>query len=77
MPGMENLAPERTDYFFTDVSATMIGRAEARFKNFSFVRFRALDIEHDPIEQGMTGEQFDVAIPAFSLDSPHQGGGVH
>jgi ApaG protein len=24
-----------------------------------------------------SGETFDVAIPAFSLDSPHQTGGVH
>jgi ApaG protein len=24
-----------------------------------------------------SGESFDVAIPAFSLDSPHQSGGVH
>lgn len=24
-----------------------------------------------------SGEAFDVAIPAFSLDSPHQSGGVH
>ena len=24
-----------------------------------------------------TGENFDVAIPAFSLDSPHQSGRVH
>ncbi len=24
-----------------------------------------------------SGETFDIAIPAFSLDSPHQGGGVH
>jgi ApaG protein len=24
-----------------------------------------------------SGETFDVAIPAFSLDSPHQSGGVH
>lgn len=24
-----------------------------------------------------TGEQFDVVIPAFSLDSPHAPGGVH
>lgn len=24
-----------------------------------------------------TGEAFDIAIPAFSLDSPHQGGRVH
>jgi ApaG protein len=24
-----------------------------------------------------TGETFDVAIPAFSLDSPHQSGRVH
>jgi ApaG protein len=24
-----------------------------------------------------SGETFDVAIPAFSLDSPHQGGRVH
>lgn len=25
----------------------------------------------------VTGENFDVAIPTFSLDSPHQQGGVH
>jgi len=24
-----------------------------------------------------SGETFDVAIPTFSLDSPHQAGGVH
>jgi ApaG protein len=24
-----------------------------------------------------SGENFDVAIPAFSLDSPHQGGRIH
>ena len=24
-----------------------------------------------------SGEAFDVAVPAFSLDSPHQDGGVH
>lgn len=24
-----------------------------------------------------TGEPFDVEVPAFSLDSPHQAGGVH
>ena len=24
-----------------------------------------------------SGENFDVAVPAFSLDSPHQGGRVH
>jgi len=24
-----------------------------------------------------SGEAFDVAIPAFSLDSPHQSGQVH
>ncbi len=24
-----------------------------------------------------SGETFDIAIPAFSLDSPHQSGGVH
>jgi len=28
------------------------------------------------VEQG-SGEEFDVAIPAFSLDSPHQAGLVH
>ena len=28
------------------------------------------------VETG-SGEPFDVAIPAFSLDSPHQGGAVH
>jgi ApaG protein len=24
-----------------------------------------------------TGEEFDAVVPAFSLDSPHQAGGVH
>jgi uncharacterized protein affecting Mg2+/Co2+ transport len=25
----------------------------------------------------VSGASFDAAIPAFSLDSPHQSGGVH
>ena len=32
-------------------------------------RYQMIDID--------TGEAFDVAIPTFSLDSPHQPGGVH
>ena len=31
----------------------------------------------DPMVDTGTGEPFDVTIPAFSLDSPHQPGGVH
>ncbi|MBY0339413.1 MAG: Co2+/Mg2+ efflux protein ApaG [Acetobacteraceae bacterium] len=27
--------------------------------------------------EGGSGETFDVVIPAFSLDSPHQAGGLH
>ena len=42
---------------------------------------RAARAEGETIKIGMvvpvTGEAFDVAIPAFSLDSPHQQGGVH
>ncbi len=29
------------------------------------------------IQETLSGEIFEAAIPAFSLDSPHQSGGVH
>ena len=32
--------------------------------------------EHHMVDSA-SGERFDVAIPSFSLDSPHQPGGVH
>jgi ApaG protein len=31
----------------------------------------------DHMVEVVSGESFDAAIPAFSLDSPHQSGGVH
>jgi len=58
------LPPARTDYLLTDLSPSVVARAEQRFAGFPFVRFRTLDIGRDPLEQDMTGAEFDIIVAA-------------
>ena len=47
------LPPERTRYVFTDVSATFLTAAEARFETYGFVDYRLLDIDQDLQRTGL------------------------
>jgi acyl transferase domain-containing protein/acyl carrier protein/protein-L-isoaspartate O-methyltransferase len=64
---LRRLAPEATDYVFTDVSPVFTSRAAERFRAYPFVRYEVLDIERDPAGQGLAGERFDVVLAANVL----------
>jgi thioesterase domain-containing protein/NAD(P)-dependent dehydrogenase (short-subunit alcohol dehydrogenase family) len=64
LPG---LPPERTDYVFSDVSAGFLAPARDRFAAYPFVDYRVLDIERDPLAQGLGGHGFDLVLAANVL----------
>jgi malonyl CoA-acyl carrier protein transacylase/SAM-dependent methyltransferase len=61
------LPTNRLHYTFTDVSDFFLGRAQARFAAFPFVRYQLLDIEQEPVEQGFAANSFDIVIAANVL----------
>ncbi len=57
----------RTHYLFTDISELLLARAEPRFAQFPFIHFQKLDIERDPLEQGLVAGSFDLIIASFVI----------
>lgn len=60
------LPDQRTEYCFTDVGRLFLHQAQQKFKDYPFMQYRLLDIDHSPLEQGFTNHSFDVAI-AFNV----------
>ncbi|NQV52846.1 MAG: SDR family NAD(P)-dependent oxidoreductase [Flavobacteriales bacterium] len=56
------LPADRTEYVFTDLSHMFMLKAQQRFANYPFVRYKILDIENDPAEQGFDLNSFDLII---------------
>nr|DAB41918.1 TPA_exp: ArzP - PKS (KS, AT, OMT, ACP, TE) [Fischerella sp. PCC 9339] len=61
------LPPEKTIYYFTDVSDFLFTRAREKFKAYPFVHYGLLDIERDPRNFGYTYQSFDVVIATHVL----------
>ncbi len=61
------LPAERTDYLFTDISSLFIARAREKFAACPFLSTRLLDIEADPVAQGLAPQQFDLLLAANVL----------
>jgi phthiocerol/phenolphthiocerol synthesis type-I polyketide synthase C len=61
------LPPDRTDYLFTDISQSVLTRAEQRFAAYPFVRCQRLGIDTDPLEQDFKAGEFDIVIAADVL----------
>lgn len=61
------LPRERTDYIFTDLSEHAFRFGEQKFFEFPFVRYRRLDIDRPPAEQGFEEQSIDVVIAANVL----------
>ncbi len=61
------LPPERSVYFFTDVSKFFTDLGAQKFGAFPFVRYRELDIERDPAAQGLPAGCCDWLIAAHVL----------
>ncbi len=51
-------------YVFTDVSPMFLAKARDKFRDFSFVEYRVLDIERDPGSQGFAPHDFDLVVAA-------------
>ncbi len=58
---------ERTEYVFTDIGQLFLARAAEKFKEFSFVRYQALDVSGEIAGQGFAPQQFDLIIAANVL----------
>ena len=61
------LPANRTEYVFTDVSATLTAFGQRRFRDYPFVQYQLLDIERDPEEQGFSPHTFDLILAADVL----------
>ncbi|MFT7835752.1 SDR family NAD(P)-dependent oxidoreductase [Saccharothrix sp. BKS2] len=61
------LPPERAHYVFTDQSHGFFPRVRKRFEAHDFVRYEALDLDHDPTRQGFAPGSFDVVIASNVL----------
>lgn len=61
------LPPERTVYVFTDVSKFFTDLGAQKFGGFPFVRYRELDVERDPVAQGLPAGCCDWLIAAHVL----------
>jgi len=59
---LPRLPSERTEYFFTDRSDGCFARAEQKFFDFPFVRYRTLDPGKPLEEQGFEPRSFDIVI---------------
>jgi SAM-dependent methyltransferase len=61
------LPAQRTVYHFTDVSKFFTDLGRKKFQELPFLRYRELDIERDPAEQGYPPACFDWVVAAHVL----------
>ncbi|MGI5171383.1 SDR family NAD(P)-dependent oxidoreductase [Spirillospora sp. CA-253888] len=61
------LPPDRTRYTFTDLSPAFFTRARNRFAEYDFLDYRTLDLNGDPVEQGLIEGGYDIVVAANSL----------
>lgn len=64
---LPRLPADRTSYVYTDVSFHFTNRAQEKFATYDFVEYRTLDIEADPVEQGLDLGSFDIVVAANVL----------
>jgi NADPH:quinone reductase-like Zn-dependent oxidoreductase/NADP-dependent 3-hydroxy acid dehydrogenase YdfG/aryl carrier-like protein len=58
------LPADRSEYVFTDVSASFAQAAGERFRDYPFVECRTLDLESDLLDQGIDAGSFDLVLAA-------------
>src|SRR5690606_25342314 len=61
------LPADRTRYLVTDLTETALTRLRQRFAGFDFVDHAILDLDADPVEQGLTAGGSDLVVAADSL----------
>ncbi|KAI1091033.1 hypothetical protein F5B19DRAFT_484177 [Rostrohypoxylon terebratum] len=61
-------SPRFTEYDFTDISPSFFAKAQERYAcHSSRMRFKTLNLEQDPLEQGFEANSYDVVIAASVL----------
>jgi hypothetical protein len=62
---LERLDPNLTVYTYTDISRTFFPIAQQKFAGYnSFIQYKSLDIEKDPVEQGFEPNSQDIVVAA-------------
>ena len=61
------LPPDRTTYWFTDVSGLFLDRAREKFPDFPGLRVGELDLERDLLTQGFAAGGFDLIVSANAV----------
>lgn len=56
------LPSEQTEYLFTDVGPAFLSKAKHRFSDSPFIQYTTLDIERDPIAQGVPKGSVDFIL---------------
>ncbi len=54
----------RVEYTYTDISPLFTAKAQQRFEAYPFVRYQTLDLEQDPLTQGLAPRHFDIVLAA-------------
>ena len=64
---LPQLAGDRTEYVFTDISPLFTAQAAQKFAAYPFVTYETLDIEQEPHLQGFETQSFDIVLAANVL----------
>ncbi len=64
---LPHLTAHQTEYVFTDVGASFLTQARARFRAYPFVSYKLLDIEQPLDDQGFESHQYDLVVAANVL----------
>lgn len=70
------LPRECVEYTFTDLSDSVFAAAEQKFFDFPFMRYRRLDAEKAPCDQGFEDRGFDVVVASNVLHALRDVGGA-
>jgi|GEM_PF-936059 len=64
---LPQLPSDRIEYTFTDISYLFTAKAEQKFADYPFVKYRQLDIEKSLESQGFNNQHFDLILAANVL----------
>ena len=64
---LPHLAADRTRYVFTDISPHFLTQAQARFGAYDFLQYQTLDIEREPLAQGLSEHGYDLIVASNVL----------
>lgn len=64
---LPTLPADRTHYVYTDLSNHFFLKAQEKFSDYPFIEYKRLDVEIDPIEQGLEPHSFDLILASECL----------